>query len=157
MPSLVRVSSYIREGKRVTSHTRKVVAGFSPPRFKQSRGSGVRSAPKRKTAPKPHQSAGQRLDAAQRRADKAFAKVVSGEVTGEAPYVPRGKTDEESYDYTDVPEQLAMKFDRGRLVEALNEDGMLKFDYEEYVPKPAIRAALKHMDEDERRRRRRGF
>lgn len=63
-------------------------------------------------------------------------------------YQPKGRTDESSYDYTDNPRHLAMKFDRDRLLRAIREaeeDGdesaMLKFDYEEYVPLQAVREA----------------
>lgn len=65
--------------------------------------------------------------------------------TEERPYIPQGRTDQASYDYTDNPQDLANKFTRPTLVDAL-EDGVLKFDYEEYVPKEAIQAAIRLHD-----------
>jgi hypothetical protein len=66
------------------------------------------------------------------------------------PYVPKGRTDESSFDYTDVPADLAMKFDKEQLQQAVDEAeadgsdyGTLKFDYEEQVPLQAIKEALK--------------
>lgn len=64
-------------------------------------------------------------------------------------YQPRGRTDESSYDYTDDPAQLRMKFSTDKLREELRyaeERGystvQLKFDYEEEVPIEAVREAL---------------
>ncbi len=56
-------------------------------------------------------------------------------------YAPKGRTDEASADYTDDPRTLATRFRREQLEDAL-EDGVLKFDYEEYVPAEAIREAI---------------
>lgn len=61
-------------------------------------------------------------------------------------YQPKGRTDESSYDYTDDPRSLRMKFSDEDLREALdfahNGYAILKFDYEEDVPVAAVRAAL---------------
>lgn len=64
-------------------------------------------------------------------------------------YQPRGRTDEASFDYTDVPADLLASFGRERLQEELahaEAEGSswctLKFDYEESVPIEAIREAL---------------
>lgn len=63
-------------------------------------------------------------------------------------YQPKGRTDESSYDYTDDPRQLAMKFSAAELREEIafaeengSDSAMLKFDYEEYVPLQAVREA----------------
>jgi hypothetical protein len=65
-------------------------------------------------------------------------------------YVPKGRTDEESEDYTDDPRSLVMKFDREELVEAAEEaradgkaEALLKFDYEEWVPLQAVEEAIR--------------
>jgi hypothetical protein len=69
-------------------------------------------------------------------------------ISRKATYVPQGRTDESSYDYTDRPTDLASKFDKDQLQRALDEaepgdkSVMLKFDYEEYVPIEAVREAL---------------
>jgi hypothetical protein len=60
-------------------------------------------------------------------------------------YVPKGRTDQSSHDYTDDPKELAAKFSRAQLEDALTDKGssvMLKFDYEESVPRAAVEAAL---------------
>jgi peptidoglycan hydrolase-like protein with peptidoglycan-binding domain len=60
-------------------------------------------------------------------------------------YVPKGRTDESSYDYTDKPQSLAMSFTVEQLEDALQDKGdsvVLKFDYEEYVPRQAVEEAL---------------
>jgi len=57
-------------------------------------------------------------------------------------YVPQGRTDQASYDYTDDPRNLAASFTLEQLKEAL-QDGMLKFDFEEHVPLEAIREAIR--------------
>lgn len=66
----------------------------------------------------------------------------------DGPYVPKGRTDEASYDYTDDPRSLATSFGKERLQVALDdaepEDKyvVLKFDYEEHVPRQAVEEAL---------------
>jgi len=61
-------------------------------------------------------------------------------------FIPQGRTDQASYDYTDEPGMLAWAFTKEQLQSALDEDDgdavMLKFDYEEMVPRPAVEAAL---------------
>jgi hypothetical protein len=64
-------------------------------------------------------------------------------------YQPKGRTDEASFDYTDDPAGLLMRFDREVLDDELafaeregNQWCVLKFDYEEHVPIEAVRAAL---------------
>lgn len=58
-------------------------------------------------------------------------------------YAPRGRTDESSFDYTDDPQQLATRFGAARLKEALEDEWpILKFDYEESVPREAIQEAI---------------
>lgn len=68
---------------------------------------------------------------------------------GGGAYVPKGRTDEQSADYTDDPRQLAQKFDRQELEMARDDattagkdHAMLKFDYEEWVPLEAVEEAI---------------
>jgi len=76
------------------------------------------------------------------RVEEGFVQRRNDTKAESANYVPLGRTDQASHDYTDFPQQLADRFSRQQLTDAL-EDGVLKFDYEEHVPMRAIQEALK--------------